>query len=363
MPIRILVIDDSALVRHLLSEILGAVPGFEVVGAAPDPYAAREATKALQPDVLTLDVEMPRMDGLVFLENLMRLRPTPVVMVSSLTTQGAEVTLRALELGAVDFVSKPALGLAAGLAALAEELAAKIRVAARAQLQPLQAPPPRLGAVGSAPGYRTTAQLVAMGASTGGTEALRAVVSALPADAPAVVITQHIPASFSRPFAERMDRASAMRVSQAEDGQPILPGHVYVAPGDAHLCVERSGARWRCRLSQAAPVNRHRPAVDVMFDSVREACGRNALGLLLTGMGEDGARGLARLRQAGASTLVQDEASAVVWGMPGAAVKLGAAERILNLNELPEAILAWARTPPPENEEPRMPSPTAEAPR
>lgn len=343
MTIRVLVVDDSALARHVLTEVLSAHPDIDVIGAAQDPYVARDLIKQLSPDVITLDVEMPRMDGLMFLENLMRLRPTPVVMVSSLTTRGAEVTLRALELGAIDFVAKPELGLADGLRRHADELAAKIRVASVARVKALSAAAPSRAASlpAAAPGYSTTYKLIAMGASTGGTEALRAVVRCLPPDAPAIVITQHIPPTFSLPFAQRMDRESAMNVCQAEDRQPILPGHVYVAPGDAHLLVERSGARWMCRLSDAEPVNRHRPAVDPMFDSVLEACGTNALGVLLTGMGEDGARGLKRLRDGGCTTIAQDEASSVVWGMPGTAVRLGAAEQILNLDDIAAAMLAW----------------------
>lgn len=348
MSIKVLIVDDSALARHVLSEILESIPDFEVVGTAQDPYVARDMIKQLSPDVVTLDVEMPRMDGLVFLENLMRLRPTPVVMVSSLTTKGANVTLRALELGAVDFVSKPALGLADGLRKHAKELEDKIRTASQARLQPLRLDPEAmkitLASLSSkGTGYSTTYKLIAMGASTGGTEALREVIQVLPADTPAIVVTQHIPESFSKPFADRVNKSSAMNVAEAEDQMPILPGHVYVAPGSHHLEVVRSGARWHCRLLDTAPVNRHRPAVDVMFDSVVEACGSNALGVLLTGMGADGAAGLKRMRDAGANTLVQDEESSVVWGMPGAAVKLDAAERILNLSDIPKAIVDWVR--------------------
>lgn len=348
MSVKILIVDDSALARHVLTEILSEVPDFEVLGAAQDPLVAREMIKQLNPDVITLDVEMPKMDGLVFLENLMRLRPTPVVMVSSLTTKGADVTLRAMELGAVDFVSKPALGLADGLRKHAKDLAEKIRVASQAKLQPLRHDPDaaqktRASLSSKGTGYSTTYKLIAMGASTGGTEALREVIQVLPADTPAIVVTQHIPESFSRPFAERMDKASAMSVTQAEDNMPILPGHVYVAPGSHHMEVVRSGARWHTRLLDTAPVNRHRPAVDVMFDSVIESCGSNALGVLLTGMGADGAAGLLRMRQSGAHTIAQDEASSVVWGMPGAAVKLGAAAQVLNLYDIPAAMLDWVR--------------------
>ncbi|MEN8719637.1 MAG: chemotaxis response regulator protein-glutamate methylesterase [Oceanococcaceae bacterium] len=348
MAISILIVDDSALARHVLTEILSKIPDFKVLGAAQDPLVARGMIKELNPDVITLDVEMPRMDGLVFLENLMRLRPTPVIMVSSLTTRGADVTLRALELGAVDFVAKPALGLADGLRKHAGELAAKIRIAANARVQPLTQSPgqskPTLASLSAkGTGYRTTHKVIAMGASTGGTEALREVIQVLPADMPAIVVTQHIPESFSRPFADRMNKVSAMTVLQAEDQSPILPGHVYVAPGSHHMEVVRSGARWLVRLLDTPPVNRHRPAVDVMFDSVVDACGTNAMGVLLTGMGADGAQGLLRLRQGGAHTVAQDEESSVVWGMPGAAVKLGAAAQVLNLRDIPQAMLDWVR--------------------
>lgn len=347
MPIKVLIVDDSALARHVLQEILGEVRDFEIVGAAQDPYVAREMIKSLNPDVITLDVEMPRMDGLVFLENLMRLRPTPVVMVSSLTTKGADVTLHAMELGAVDFVAKPAIGLADGLRKHAKDLEEKIRVASKARLQPISAsdgPVKTLASLSEkGTGYSTTYKLIAMGASTGGTEALREVIQVLPADTPAIVVTQHIPESFSQPFAERVDRVSAMNVMHAEDRMPILPGHVYIAPGSHHMEVVRSGARWHTRLLDTPPVNRHKPAVDVMFDSVVDACGSNALGVLLTGMGADGAAGLLRMKEAGAHTIAQDEASSVVWGMPGTAVKMGAAAQVLNLTEVPKAMLDWVR--------------------
>jgi two-component system chemotaxis response regulator CheB len=342
MPIKVLIVDDSALVRGVLSEILSADPAFNVVGTASDPLIARDKIKQLNPDVLTLDVEMPRMDGLTFLENLMRLRPMPVLMVSSLTEQGAEITLQALELGAVDFVTKPALDVKTGLEAYAETLREKLKVVARAhprssgeRPRPPPSTRPRT--------LRTTEKIIAIGASTGGTEAIKDVLVGMPPDAPAIVITQHIPAMFSTPFAARMDRCSAMSVCEAADGQQILPGHVYIAPGSHHLLIERSGARYYCRLSDAPPENRHRPSVDTMFRSVVDHVGTNAVAALLTGMGEDGARGLLTLRELGAHTLVQDEASSVVWGMPGAAARMNAAERILPLDRIATQLLEWTQ--------------------
>ena len=353
MPIKVLIVDDSALVRKLLTEMLARDRDIQVVGTAADPYAAREKIKQLNPHVITLDVEMPRMDGITFLENLMRLRPMPVVMVSSLTQRGADVTLRALELGAIDFVAKPKVDIAGSLVDYADELIAKVKVAATARVNPLvtstRAPArpidPRRSADAVLPAsagarvLRTTDRIVAIGASTGGTEAIREILGALPADAPAIVISQHIPAAFSRPFAERMNQCSAVSVCEAQDGQHILPGHAYIAPGDRHLLIERDGARYRCRLSDGPHVNRHRPSVDVMFRSVAQNVGPNATGVILTGMGDDGARGLQEMMEAGAHTIAQDEASSVVWGMPGAAVRLGAVHQVLPLLRLPEALL------------------------
>jgi two-component system, chemotaxis family, protein-glutamate methylesterase/glutaminase len=358
MPIKVLIIDDSALVRKLLTEMLSNVPGIEVIGTAADPFAARERIKQLNPDVITLDVEMPRMDGITFLENLMRLRPMPVVMVSSLTQQGADVTLRALELGAVDFVAKPRIDVAGSLADYTDELVTKVKVAAQARVNP-RAHLPRavrtvdarrtadavLPAVAARRSLLTTERVIAVGSSTGGTEAIRELLEALPPDAPAVVIAQHIPAAFSKPFADRMDRSSPMAVCQAQDGQYILPGHVYIAPGDHHLVVERDGARYRCRLNDGPQVNRHRPSVDVLFRSVAQNVGPNALGVILTGMGDDGARGLKEMLEAGAGTIAQDEASSVVWGMPGAAVKLGGAQQVLSLHRIPAELLRLVAQP------------------
>ncbi|HET8883176.1 MAG TPA: chemotaxis response regulator protein-glutamate methylesterase [Solimonas sp.] len=333
--IKILIVDDSALVRSLMTEILSADPALEVVGCAPDPLVARDRIKQLKPDVLTLDVEMPRMDGLTFLENLMRLHPLPVLMVSSLTETGADVTLQALELGAVDFVTKPKLDVSAGLNAYAELLREKVRALGRVRPRSVAHSAPRL----VRRPYRTTDRIIAIGASTGGTEAIRAVLEQMPADAPAIVITQHIPAAFSGPFAARLDRSSAMSVCEAADGQQILPGHAYVAPGDRHLLIVRSGARYVCRLSDGPPQNRHRPSVEAMFDSLAAHAGANVVATILTGMGEDGARGLLTLREAGARTFAQDEASSVVWGMPGAAFRLGACERVVPLDAMAQALL------------------------
>ncbi|GAB3049138.1 protein-glutamate methylesterase/protein-glutamine glutaminase [Stenotrophomonas tumulicola] len=350
-PCRVLVVDDSAVVRQILSEILASDPGIEVVGTAADPLLARDKIKRLAPDVITLDVEMPRMDGLAFLENLMRLHPLPVVMISSLTERGADTTLQALALGAVDFVSKPKLDVSRGLQAYADEIIEKVKAAARSRVRALVRVPvaPKLTLAPQAPAasrssqFRTTDRLIALGASAGGTEALRVVLEGLPADAPAVVMTQHLPATFSGAFAERLDRHSAMAVREASDGEAVLPGHAYLPPGGRHLRVIRDGARWRCRVDDGPAVNRHKPAVDVLFQSVALSAGANAIGVILTGMGDDGARGLLQLRQAGAPTLVQDEATSVVWGMPGAAMKLGAADETVPLEKIAERLLALAR--------------------
>lgn len=340
-PIRVLVIDDSALVRQLMTQLLGEADGIEVVGTAADPYIAREKIKQLAPDVLTLDVEMPRMDGLTFLRNLMRLRPMPVVMVSTLTERGAQVTLDALALGAVDFVAKPKLDVVKGFNEYASLLVEKIRHAARARVsRAASAPVPvrELPAIG----YRTTDRLIAIGASTGGTEAIREVLAQMPADAPAIMIAQHIPAAFSAAFAERLNRHSKMTVVHVECDQPLLAGHAYLAPGGRHLRVHRSGARWHCRLCDDEPVRRHRPSVDALFESVAEHAGANASAALLTGMGDDGARGMLALRKAGAATFAQDEASSVVWGMPGAAVALAAVDEVLPLEHIAHHLLCAA---------------------
>jgi len=346
--IKVLIVDDSALVRQVLTEMLNSVPDIEVVGTAQDPYVARERIKSLNPDVLTLDVEMPRMDGVTFLRNLMRLRPMPVVMVSTLTEKGADITFQALELGAVDFVSKPKIDIAHTLDDYAEEIITKVRTAASARVQALtrslagadevserHTADAVLGKVLPVRHFRTTDRILAIGASTGGTEAIKEVLMRLPADTPGTVITQHIPEAFSAPFAKRMNGVSAMTVCEAEDGQQIVTGHAYIAPGSQHLMVERDGARYICRLNDGPPVNRHKPSVDVLFRSVAQNVGSNAISVLLTGMGDDGARGMQEMKEAGAPTIAQDEKSSVVWGMPGEAVKLGCVDSVLSLTKIP----------------------------
>jgi two-component system chemotaxis response regulator CheB len=342
VKIRVLVIDDSAYVRQILTQILSADPGIDVVGCASDAHVAREMIRRLNPDVLTLDIEMPRMDGLTFLRNLMRLRPMPVVMVSSLTERGAEVTLDALALGAVDFLSKPHTDLGVTLRDYGAELIAKVKAAAGAGVRSTVALAPTPPARAAAAPISTTNIILAIGASTGGTEAIRELLAQLPPDAPGTVITQHIPRAFSAAFARRLNDSSALRVQEAEDGQQVLPGHAYVAPGDRHLKVERSGARYLCRLDHGAAVNHLRPSVDVLFASVAQAAGARSIGVLLTGMGRDGAQGLLQMRNGGSQTIAQDEASSVVWGMPGEAVALGAAQLVLPLSAIAVRLMGLA---------------------
>lgn len=343
--IKVLVIDDSALIRKLLVEILNSDPDIEVIGTAPDPFVAREKIKKLNPDVLTLDIEMPKMDGVTFLRNLMRLRPMPVVMVSTLTESGAEVTLESLELGAVDYVSKPKVNVQEEMGVYAKEIIAKVKTAAKARVRgaSMPAPKPRdLSQISAGKHFKTTDMIIAIGASTGGTEAIKDVLCQLPPSTPGIVITQHIPAAFSKPFAERLNKNSAMTVAEASNGQQILPGHAYVAPGGKHLQVVRDGARFVCRLLDTEPVNRHKPSVEVMFNSVAINVGSNSLCVLLTGMGDDGSDAMGEMKKAGATTIAQDEASSVVWGMPGEAVKRGHADDVLPLHNIAERILYYA---------------------
>lgn len=357
-PVRVLVVDDSALVRQLLTSVLEQDRTIEVVGTASDPYIARNKIKELNPDVLTLDVEMPRMDGLTFLRNLMRLHPMPVVMVSSLTERGADITLEALELGAVDFVTKPKVDIAHEFESYQQELIDKIHAAARVSRGALEQRSERLNSQRKATErntadavihkskssrFITTDKIIAIGASTGGTEAIKVILEALPPDMPGIVITQHIPPAFSAPFAARMDRVSALSVSEAKDGANILTGNVYIAPGDKHLLVERFGGHYRCLLNDGPPVSRHKPSVDVLFRSMAQQVGPNGIAAILTGMGDDGAQGMLEIRESGADTIAQDENSSVVWGMPGSAVKLKATKKILPLEKIAEALIEWSR--------------------
>jgi len=352
MAIKVLVVDDSALIRALLSEIINAQPDMEVVGTAPDPLVARERIKALNPDVLTLDVEMPKMDGLVFLEKLMRLRPMPVVMVSSLTETSCDITLRALELGAFDYVTKPKIDIRSGLLEYAEELTGKIRCAYQSGLKRPAAgraaahqPERKYTADAVLPTrhlhFSTTEKVIVVGASTGGTEALKAFLAALPPDCPAILVTQHMPEAFTRAFAARLNGLCAMAVKEAEHGERLLPGHVYIAPGNRHLLLSRSGANYTAILSDGPPVSRHRPSVDVMFRSAANCAGGNCLGIIMTGMGDDGAAGMLELHQVGARTLAQDEESCVVFGMPKEAIARGGVDEVVPLGELSRRLSAW----------------------
>ena len=339
--IKVLCVDDSALVRGLMTEIINSHPDMEVVATAPDPLVARELIKQHNPDVLTLDVEMPRMDGVDFLERLMRLRPMPVIMVSSLTERGGEITLRALELGAVDFVTKPKLGIRDGLMEYSEIIAEKIRAASRSKLRkPAEATDaPRPAARPRGP-LASSEKLVIIGASTGGTEAIKDVLVPMPPDSPAILITQHMPAGFTKSFAQRLDSMCAVTVREGVHGERVLPGHVYLAPGgETHMKLGRSGANYVIELVASEPVNRHRPSVDVLFHSAAEAAGRNAIGVILTGMGKDGAAGLLAMHRAGAYTIAQDEASCVVFGMPREAIALGGASEVTALSRISDRLL------------------------
>ncbi|AIR71509.1 MULTISPECIES: protein-glutamate methylesterase/protein-glutamine glutaminase [Dickeya] len=337
--IKVLCVDDSALMRQIMTEIINSHPDMEVVATAPDPLVARDLIKKFNPQVLTLDVEMPRMDGLDFLEKLMRLRPMPVVMVSSLTGKGSEITLRALELGAIDFVTKPQLGIREGMLAYSELIAEKIRMAAKARLPQRNATPAPTVLIPSTP-LLSSEKLIAIGASTGGTEAIRHVLQPLPPTSPALLITQHMPPGFTKSFAERLNKLCQITVKEAEDGERVLPGHAYIAPGARHLELARSGANYQVKLHDGPPVNRHRPSVDVLFHSVAQYAGRNAVGVILTGMGNDGAAGMLELHKAGAYTIAQNEASCVVFGMPREAIALGGVDEVVDLHQVSQRMLA-----------------------
>jgi two-component system, chemotaxis family, protein-glutamate methylesterase/glutaminase len=315
MSIRVLVVDDSALIREVLTRTLGRDGDIEVIGVASDPIEAREKIKSLNPDVVTLDIEMPNMNGLAFLDKLMRLRPLPVVMVSTLTTKGANETLLALELGAVDFVAKPSADLSGGIEAFGLDLREKVRAASHSRVAALsqqRAPSAKVVSVRGPDGA-----LIAIGASTGGVDAVRAVLAPLPTDGPPIVVAQHMPPGFTKRFAARLDELCEVSVTEAEDRMPLLRGHAYVAPGDKHLRIERgSRGSFRARLGDDGAISGHRPSVDALFQSVALAAGPTAIGVILTGMGRDGATGLKRMRDAGAYTIGQSQASALVYGMP-----------------------------------------------
>lgn len=335
--IKVLCIDDSSLIRKIMTHIVNEQPDMEMVATALDPIVARDLIKQHNPDVLTLDVEMPRMDGLEFLERLMRLRPMPVVMLSSLTSKGSDITLSALELGAVDFITKPQMGLQEGMNQYSDMIADKIRMAAKARIRRSEtrvASPRVIKAplVGSE-------KIIAIGSSTGGTEALRQLLEPMPPTSPAIVIAQHMPPGFTRSFANRLDHLCQMSVKEAEHGERVLPGHVYIAPGAFHMELTRSGANYHIALNDDLPINRHRPSVDSLFHSVARSAGKNAIGVILTGMGSDGAAGLLAMRQAGAWTIAQSERSCVVFGMPREAIALNAACETVDLEQISQQIL------------------------
>lgn len=344
MSIKVLIVDDSALIRSVLKEIIESQPDMEVVGVAPDPIVARELIKQTNPDVLTLDVEMPRMDGLDFLEKLMRLRPMPVLMVSSMTEKGSEITLRALELGAIDYITKPRLNIREGMIEYASLVTDKIRIVAKAAgklhfRHQYQSAMPAKPVMPMANPLLSSEKLIMIGASTGGTEAVKQFLVQMPSDCPGILITQHMPEGFTRSFAQRMDSLCAIQVSEAVDGERVLPGHAYIAPGHSHMLLSRSGANYIVKLDQGEPVNRHRPSVDVLFHSAAEHAGKNAVGVILTGMGKDGAQGLLAMKQAGSYTVAQDESTSVVFGMPKEAIELGAVDQDAPITELPHLVL------------------------
>jgi len=340
--LKVLVIDDSALIRSVMNEIINREKDMECVGAAPDPLVAREMIKELNPDVLTLDVEMPKMDGLDFLERLMRLRPMPVLMVSTLTEMGSNITFRALELGAVDFVSKPKLDIARGMEEYAIQITDKIRAAAQARVRRTPVTqvmiPDRYSADAILPSvsgrYASTEKLIVIGASTGGTEAIKEILTRLPADAPGVLVTQHMPEHFTKSFADRLNTLCKISVKEAEHDERVLPGHAYIAPGNSHLLLKRSGANYVVKLDQGPLVNRHRPSVDVLFRSAANVAGKNATGIILTGMGRDGVQGLLEMKKAGSYTIAQNEETCVIFGMPKEAIVAGGVCEVLPLQNI-----------------------------
>lgn len=337
MTIKVLVVDDSALIRNLLGEIVKSESDMQLVGAAPDAYVAKKMVQEHNPDVITLDIEMPKVDGLRFLDVLMKARPTPVVMISTLTEAGADATIRSLELGAVDFIPKPKLGVVQGIEEYRELILSKIRMAARSRVRQQK---PATVKTTTALTYSSTEKIIAIGASTGGTEAIKTIVSALPANAPATVITQHMPPGYTSTFAKRLDACSQLKIVEARGDERLLPGHGYLAPGDKHMEIIRSGADYRIRLNDGPRVSGHKPSVDMMFTSLVESAGSNVVASLLTGMGKDGADGLLALKEKGAFTICQNEDTCVVYGMPKVAVSLGAADKILPLENIAQAMVS-----------------------
>ena len=340
MKTRVLVVDDSAVVRQILSRELARDPGLEVVGTAADPFIARDKILELKPDVLTLDIEMPRMDGLTFLRKLMHHYPLPVVVVSSLTPKGSTLALEALESGAVEVLSKP--GPAYTVGDMSAELIYKVKAAAMANLAQCQQRAQTARPVERLSLSRTTNKVVAIGASTGGTQALQAVLTTLPPTSPGTVVVQHMPAGFTKAFAERLNALCAVEVKEAENNDSVVPGKVLIAPGNQHMVLQRSGARYYVVLKGGPPVHHQRPAVEILFNSVAKYAGANAIGVIMTGMGADGADGLLNMQHAGATTIAQDQASCVVFGMPGEAIKRGAADHVVSLNDIPKTILRFA---------------------
>lgn len=342
--IRVLVIDDSAVMRQLLSALLGQDEGIEVVGVASDPFIARQKIKALKPDVLTLDVEMPGMDGLTFLDKLMRLHPMPVVMVSSTTRDGAASTLRAMELGAVDFVAKPQADVRTRIGDIAEELCVKVRTAANAHVH--YRPDTTDGIVSKRrschPTIARSNRVIVIGASAGGTVAIKEILQKLPLETPGILVVQHMPPRFTAYFAERLNEHCALTVSEAKDGDVVMEGTALIAPGGYQMILARSNGAYHVQVTSDAPVNLHCPSVDVLFDSAARCAGANALGIILTGMGSDGASGLCDMKRAGAHTIAQDEATSLIFGMPERAIRQGGVCSILALDKIPEDIVRWA---------------------
>ncbi len=343
----VVVVDDSALIRKLLTEIINSQSDMEVIGTAADPLAAREMIREMNPDVLTLDVEMPKMDGLDFLEKLMRLRPMPVIMVSTLTERGSDITLKALELGAIDFVSKPKIDIAAGLKEYSNEITNKIRIARSARIKRLTPLPSQISRSASADAIlpaisnriASTEKLIIVGASTGGTEAIKEFLIHMPPDSPGILITQHMPEGFTKSFANRLNSLCRIAVVEAQGGERVLPGHAFIAPGHSHLLLKRNGANYMTELNQGELVSRHRPSVDVLFRSAANCAGKNAIGVILTGMGKDGAAGMLEMHKAGAYNFAQDEQSCVVFGMPKEAIAAGGVDEVVPLRDMAKSVL------------------------